>query len=91
MSSNIYAKPLPNKSADLRIQRLRLTTVGSASSKLKNENDQISYKGRNPDLNYDNYTNRVLSRVRAGGSVSPKKKIMDISILVVHINNLFIK
>ena len=74
MSSNIYAKPLPNKSADLRIQRLRLTTVGSASSKLKNENDQISYKGRNPDLNYDNYTNRVLSRVRAGGSVAPKKK-----------------
>ena len=37
------SKPLENKSSDLRIQRLRLTTIGSSSTRLKNINDQVSF------------------------------------------------
>jgi hypothetical protein len=69
-SSIIYGKPLNNVSSDLRIQRLRLTTIGSASMKLKNSLDNIYLNGKNSD---NNYVNNVITRVRGGGSVAPKK------------------
>ena len=69
-SSIIYGKPLNNVSSDLRIQRLRLTTIGSASIKLKNNLDNIHLNGKNSD---NNYVNNVVTRVRGGGSVAPKK------------------
>jgi len=69
-SSIVYGKPLNNVSSDLRIQRLRLTTIGSASIKLKNNLDNIHLNGKNSD---NNYVNNVVTRVRGGGSVAPKK------------------
>ena len=69
-SSIIYGKPLNNVSSDLRIQRLRLTTIGSASIKLKNNLDNIHLNGKNSD---NNFVNNVVTRVRGGGSVAPKK------------------
>lgn len=69
-SSIIYGKPLQNKSSDLRIQRIRLSTIGGASMRIKNNNDLINLNGKNVDVNL---VNNVLSRVRGGGSVAPKK------------------
>ena len=69
-TSNIFAKPLPNTSSDLRTQRLRMTAIGAGSTRLKNNTDNINYKGASPDYNY---VNNVLSRVRGGGAVAPKK------------------
>jgi hypothetical protein len=69
-SSIVYGKPLNNVSSDLRIQRLRLTTIGSASIKLKNSLDSIHLNGKNSD---NNYVNNVVTRVRGGGSIAPKK------------------
>jgi hypothetical protein len=69
-SSIVYGKPLNNVSSDLRIQRLRLTTIGSASIKLKNSLDNIHLNGKNSD---NNYVNNVVTRVRGGGSIAPKK------------------
>lgn len=65
------SKPLENKSSDLRTQRLRLATIGSGSSKLKDSNDQVSFVKKDGDVNY---VNTALSRVRGGGSVAPKKR-----------------
>ena len=42
-SSIIYGKPLNNTSSDLRIQRLRLSTIGIASTRIKNNNDLILF------------------------------------------------
>jgi len=70
ITSNVYAKPLENMSSDLRIQRLRLATIGNASMVLKNDKDFIQLNGKNQDVNY---VNNVLSRVRGGGYVAPKK------------------
>lgn len=64
------SKPLENKSSDLRIQRLRLTTIGSGSSKLTSQNSEISFVKKNGDVNY---VNTALSRVRGSGSIAPKK------------------
>ena len=69
-SSIIYGKPLQNNSNDLRIQRLRLSTIGAASMRIKDNNDSIHLNGKNVDLNL---VNNVLSRVRGGGYVAPKK------------------
>jgi hypothetical protein len=69
-SSIIYGKPLQNKSSDLRIQRIRLSTIGGASMRIKNNNDSINLNGKNVDVNL---VNNVLSRVRGGGYVPPKK------------------
>ena len=69
-SSIVYGKPLNNVSSDLRIQRLRLTTIGGASIKLKNSKDSINLNGKNSD---NNYVNNVVSRVRGGGSIAPPK------------------
>jgi hypothetical protein len=70
ITSNVYAKPLENMSSDLRIQRLRLATIGNASMILQNDKDFIQLNGKNQDVNY---VNNVLSRVRGGGYVAPKK------------------
>jgi len=70
ITSNVYAKPLENMSSDLRIQRLRLVTIGNSSMLTKNENDYTQLNGKSQDVNY---VNNVLSRVRGGGYVGPKK------------------
>ena len=70
LTSNVCAKPLENMSGDLRIQRLRLATIGNSSMILKNDNDFIQLNGKNQDVNY---VNNVLSRVRGGGYIAPKK------------------
>jgi hypothetical protein len=70
LTSNVCAKPLENMSSDLRIQRLRLATIGNSSMILKNDNDFIQLNGKNQD---SNYVNNVLSRVRGGGYIAPKK------------------
>jgi hypothetical protein len=69
-SSIVYGKPLNNVSGDLRIQRLRLTTIGAASMRLNNNNSNIYLNGKNNDFNF---VNNALTRVRGGGSVAPKK------------------
>lgn len=69
-SSNVFAKPLENMSSDLRIQRLRLSTIGNSSMILKNDSDATQLNGKNQDVNY---VNNVLSRVRGGGYIAPKK------------------
>ena len=69
-SSNVFAKPLENMSSDLRIQRLRLSTIGNSSMILKNDSDVTQLNGKNQDVNY---VNNVLSRVRGGGYIAPKK------------------
>ena len=61
-------KPLSDKSSDLRIQRIRLTTIGNSSTKLKNVNDYINF-GKE-DINF---VNNRLNKVRAGGSIAPRK------------------
>jgi hypothetical protein len=70
ITSNVCAKPLENMSSDLRIQRIRLATIGNSSMILKNENDYTQLNGKSQDVNY---VNNVLSRVRGGGYVAPKK------------------
>ena len=70
-SSQVYGKPLNNVSSDLRVQRLRLTTIGSASMKLKDSKDSVNLNGKNSDVNF---VNSALTRVRGGGSIAPKKK-----------------
>ena len=57
-------RPLPNKSSDLRIQRLRLSAVGAGSSKLKDANDKVSYKPED----HKNVINNARRRVRGGGA-----------------------
>ncbi len=70
ITSNVCAKPLENMSSDLRIQRIRLATIGNSSMILKNDKDFIQLNGKPQDVNY---VNNVLSRVRGGGYVAPKK------------------
>ena len=70
ITSNVCAKPLENMSSDIRIQRLRLATIGNSSMILKNDKDFIQLNGKSQDVNY---VNNVLSRVRGGGYVAPKK------------------
>tara|TARA_B100000963_G_C22338434_1_gene541835 strand:- start:293 stop:688 length:396 start_codon:yes stop_codon:yes gene_type:complete len=69
-TSNVYAKPLHNSSSDLRTQRLRLNAIGGGSLKVKDANSQTSFVKNGADINF---VNNVVSRVRGGGSVAPKK------------------
>ena len=69
-SSIVYGKPLNNTSTELRIQRLRLSTIGSASMRIKDNNDYIQLNGKSQDVNL---INNVLSRVRGSGSIVSKK------------------
>ena len=66
-SSGIVPKPLNNNSSDLRIQRLRLSTVGSSSLKVP-DNTNISFKSVDP-----NFVNSARSRVRGSGGGGPKR------------------
>ena len=65
-----YAKPLNNQSGDLRIQRLRLTAIGSGSSKLKNADDKLLFN-KGPDNNLKN--SPIYVRVRGSGGGRPKR------------------
>lgn len=65
-----YAKPLNDKSGDLRIQRLRLTSIGSGSSKLKNTETKIQFN-KGPDNNLKN--SPIYVRVRGSGGGRPKR------------------
>jgi hypothetical protein len=78
-SSIIYGKPLNNTSSDLRIQRLRLSTIGIASTRIKNNNDYIQSNGKNQDTNL---INNVLTRVRGSGSIVSKKGRNDCTFCV---------
>ena len=69
-TSNVYAKPITNGSSDLRTQRLRLTAIGGGSLKVKDANSQTNFVKDGADVNF---VNNVVSRVRGGGSVAPKK------------------
>ena len=69
-SSIVYGKPLNNTSNELRIQRLRLSTIGSASMRIKDSNDYIQLNCKSQDVNL---INNVLSRVRGSGSIVSKK------------------
>ena len=69
-SSNIFAKPLQNTDSNLRIQRLRLSTIGSGTSKLKSNENKISFIKDGPDYNYINNT---LAKVRGSGGYRPKR------------------
>ena len=69
-SSIVYGKPLNNTSNELRIQTLRLSTIGSASMRIKDNNDYIQLNGKSQDVNL---INNVLSRVRGSGSIVSKK------------------
>ena len=69
-SSHICANPIKQNDSSLRTQNLRLKNIGSGSMNLKNSNDQLNYFGNNSD---NNIINNRLSKVRGGGSVTPKK------------------
>ena len=69
-SSIVYGKPLNDTSNDLRIQRLRLATIGIASMRVKDSNDYIQLNGKNQDKNL---VNNVLSRVRGSGYIVSKR------------------
>lgn len=71
VTSNVCSKPIPNNSSSLRTQMLKLNTIGGASTKLKNNNDQIRYKS-NESSNI-NLINHVRSRARNSGYIAPKK------------------
>ena len=62
-------KPLENKSSDLRIQRLRMTAIGSGKSKLQNPTDTVSYK-----VVDNNYVNAAITRARGFGNSSVPKR-----------------
>ena len=57
-----------NNSSDLRIQRLRLSTVGSSSLRVPDNNTNISYKSVD-----QNFVNSARSRVRGSGGGGPKR------------------
>jgi len=78
-SSIVYGKPLNNTSNDLRIQRLRLNTIGIGSMRVKDKNDYIQLNGKNQDINL---INNVLSRVRGSGSIVSKKGKNDCTFCV---------
>ena len=62
-------RPLPNNASDLRTQRLRLSAIGSGSTRLKDSNDKVSYK---PKYDID-IINNARTRARGGGAGSVPK------------------
>tara|TARA_Y100000389_G_scaffold159258_1_gene161009 strand:+ start:2279 stop:4609 length:2331 start_codon:yes stop_codon:yes gene_type:complete len=67
-ASGIVPKPLNNNSSDLRLQRLRLSTIGSSSLRVPDNNTNISYKSVD-----QNFVNSARSRVRGAGGGGPKR------------------
>ena len=69
-------RPLPNKASGLRTQRLRLSTIGSGSVKLKDSSDKVSYKQEF----HKNVINNAKTEVRGGGAGSvPKSNSIPIT------------
>lgn len=70
IASGIVAKPLNlnNNSSDLRLERLRLSTIGSGSLKVQNEDSNISYKSVD-----QNFVNSARTRVRGSDGAGPKR------------------
>ena len=65
--------PLQDKSSSTRIQRLRLTTIGSASLIVNTEQkNELQELNKNIKIN-NNDSNRALSRVRSSGYIAPYK------------------
>ena len=65
--------PLKDNSSSTRIQRLRLTTIGSASMVVNNQqNNELIQTNKNVK-NDNNDVNRALSRSRSSGYVAPRK------------------
>ena len=64
-------RPLPNNASDLRTQRLRLSAIGSGSSRLKDLGDKVSYK----PTDHKNIINNAKTRVRGGGAASVPKQV----------------
>lgn len=58
------SRPIPNNASNLRIQRLRLFTIGAGSLLLKDANDKISYKSED----HINIIKNAKTRVKAGGA-----------------------
>lgn len=58
-SSKINPKPISDNSSVLRTQRLRLNTIGSGSSKLKDNNDSITFFSTDKNL-----VNTLLNKTR---------------------------
>lgn len=69
-TSNIIAKPINNGSSSLRTQRLRLNAIGGGSLKVKDSTTKTNFVKDGADKNF---VNNVVSRVRGGGSMAPKK------------------
>jgi hypothetical protein len=68
ISSNVFGKPLNSNSHALRMQRLRLSTIGIGSLKVNNENEQITLGSVD-----QNFVNSARSRVRGSGGGGPKR------------------
>ena len=65
-----YAKPLHNQSGDLRLQRLRLTAIGSGTTKLNITDDTLQFnKGPDNNLKYS----PIYVRVRGSCGGRPKR------------------
>jgi hypothetical protein len=64
-----FSKPLPNQSHDLRIQRLRMMTIGEGTMRIDKKVNSVNFN--NVD---NNFVNTALTRTRAGGSIAPRKK-----------------
>ena len=69
-TSNIITKPVKYNSSSSRIQQLRLNTIGAGSLKIKDSNSETNFVKNNGDKNF---VNNVITRVRGGGSIAPKK------------------
>ena len=64
----ITPKPITDGSSGLRLQRLRLSTIGSSSLKLTNTDDTITFKSFDKNL-----VNNRRSRARSGGARNIKR------------------
>ena len=68
--SGTAPRPLPNIDSASRVQRLRLSAVGGGSSRLKNENDRVSFKPED----HKNVVNNAIYKVRGGGAAFVPKR-----------------
>ena len=68
LANGVAPKPINDGGSGLRLQRLRLSTVGSSSLRVENPNDTISFKSLDKNL-----VNNRLSRVRSSGTRAIKR------------------
>tara|TARA_Y100000389_G_scaffold60388_1_gene56579 strand:+ start:2046 stop:2417 length:372 start_codon:yes stop_codon:yes gene_type:complete len=65
--------PLKDNSSSTRIQKLRLTTIGSASMIVnQNQKNKLYNSNKNITIN-NNDVSRALSRTRSSGYINPRK------------------